>query len=476
MRKLFLISMIVILLFSGLQGQTPNDSLRYYMELAARNNPLVLQRFSEYKAALEKIPQVGNLSDPEFSAGVFIQPMELLEGKQVADFQLMQMFPWFGTLRSAKDEMSQMAKARLEQFRSAQIDIFFEVQRTMYDLYNIRKQKEIAIKNRELLKIIERLTLVRYKSGSTGSSSTGTSPMRTSPSQNGVPASSVQNPSMQAMGGIQSNQSNQNGSTNSPMETAIAGSSLSDLYRIQIEAGELSDYINSLETRQEAVTATFNTFLNRPLRSEVSVMDTLIYDSLAMSVPVIHDSLFRDNPMLGMIRYEENAFDARKKMAGKMSYPMIGIGVDYSLINKSKMSTSEMNGKDMIMPMVKLTLPVYRSKFAALRNEAGYLKDASEYNYQVTLNSLQAEFYQAIQQFKDSKRRIRLYSEQAALANKTLTLMITSLSTSGGNLTDILRTRQQILDYENKSLKATTDYFTSVAWIRKVLASSVQNL
>jgi len=35
--------------------------------------------------------------------------MELVSGNQVADIKLMQMFPWFGVLRNAKDEMSFMA-------------------------------------------------------------------------------------------------------------------------------------------------------------------------------------------------------------------------------------------------------------------------------------------------------------------------------------------------------------------------------
>ena len=73
-----------------------------YLEIAAKNNPTVLQRFSEYQAALQKIPQVGSLPDPELSAGVFLSPMELVSGNQVADLRLMQMFPWFGVLKICK--------------------------------------------------------------------------------------------------------------------------------------------------------------------------------------------------------------------------------------------------------------------------------------------------------------------------------------------------------------------------------------
>ena len=95
-----------------------------YLEIAAKNNPGVLQKFTEYKASLQKIPQVGSLPDPELSMGVFLKPMELVGGNQVADFRLMQMFPWFGVLKNAKDEMSLMAKAKFELFRDTKLASF----------------------------------------------------------------------------------------------------------------------------------------------------------------------------------------------------------------------------------------------------------------------------------------------------------------------------------------------------------------
>ena len=82
------------------QAQT-TDSLSHYLETAARNNPSVNSSFALYKASLEKIPQAGAFSDPELEMGFFFKPMEQLSGKQVADFTLMQMFPWFGTRKSS---------------------------------------------------------------------------------------------------------------------------------------------------------------------------------------------------------------------------------------------------------------------------------------------------------------------------------------------------------------------------------------
>jgi hypothetical protein len=129
-RILVTIISIYFYLFQPISVFSQSDSLFRYLEIAAKNNPTVLQKFAEYQAALQKIPQVGSLPDPTLSIGVFFSPMELVEGKQVADIRLMQMFPWFGVLKYGKDEMSLMAKSKFELFRDAKLQVYYDVQRT----------------------------------------------------------------------------------------------------------------------------------------------------------------------------------------------------------------------------------------------------------------------------------------------------------------------------------------------------------
>ena len=174
--------------------------------------------------------------------------------------------------------------------------------------------------------------------------------------------------------------------------------------------------------------------------------------------------------MLGMLQFEKQSLESRKIMVTRMGYPMVGLGVNYSLINKSEMSTSPMNGKDMIMPMVTVTLPIYRKKYKAMQTEAGLMKTATEQNYMATSNSLQTEYYEAIKLYQDAQRRMTLYESQSLLAKKSLDIMIKSFSASGSGLTDILRIRQQTLDYEFKKVEAVSDYNTAIAWLKRLMA------
>ena len=444
------------------------DSLSVYLEIADRNNPTVLQRFADYQVALQKVPQVGSLPDPELNVGVFLTPMELVSGNQVADIRLMQMFPWFGVLKNAKDEMSLMAKAKFETFRDSKLQVYLDVQRTWFDLYKTNQDIRISETNIQILRTLNRLAMVRY---STASSSGGGTSVSLGTSASAAPQNSASSSGMQTMGG------NSSGSSPSPptsmqsassMGSTSGSTSLADLYRIQIEIGDLENNVDLLKNQKNTIVAKFNSFLNRPPQSKVDIIDSLKTESLNIPLLAVSDSMLKNNPMLGMLQLEQLSLDSRKKMVTRMGYPMVGVGLNYTVIQKSDMLTSAMNGKDMIMPMVTITLPIYRAKYKAMRTEADLMKSVTQQNYKATSNALQNDYYEAVQLFEDSNRRILLYQSQGALAKKSLDIMIKSFSSSGSGLSDVLRVRQQMLDYEFKEVEALVDFNTSIAWLKRL--------
>ncbi len=435
------------------------DSLSVYLGISVKNNPSVLQKFAEYQAALQKAAQTGSLPDPELNAGVFLSPMELLGGNQVADIRLMQMFPWFGVLKNARDEMSLMAKAKYELFRDAKLQVFYEVQRTWYEMNKVKQNIRISEKNIELLRAIERLAIVRFKAVPTGNGAVPSGRIISSSPSQGTSSGSLGMQTMSGNSGLApGNNASASPMSGNPMGSSAGNSGLSDIYRIQIEMGDLQNNIDLLKSRVNTIAAQFNSYLNRPSDTKVFLPDTLVVTDVQPLMLSLSDSILSKNPMLGMLKFEQKSLEVRKQMVTRMSYPMIGVGMNYSLINKSEMSTSAMNGKDMIMPMITVTLPVYRKKYKAMQTEAEFLKSANAQSYKATVNSLQTEYYQAIELFQDAQRRIKLYSDQYRLASKTIDILFKSFASSGAGLTDILRVRQQTLDYENRQTEAIADY------------------
>jgi len=134
------------------------------------------------------------------------------------------------------------------------------------------------------------------------------------------------------------------------------------------------------------------------------------------------------------------------------------------------MSGSAMNGKDMVMPMVSMTLPIYRKKYKAMITEADLLKAATAQYYAASANSLKTEYYQAVELYQDAQRRVTLYSNQILLAGKSLDIVMRSFAVSGSGLTELLRIQQQKLDYDYKYVESVADNNTAIAWLKRLMA------
>lgn len=447
-------------------GQT--DSLASYLETAARNNPSVQQKWSEYQAALQKLPQASSLPDPELNLGFFLKPMELLGGNQVADLQLMQMFPWFGVLKNAKDEMSLMAKASLATVQEVKLQVFYEVRSSWYALYQNREQLRITEQNLDLLRQLERLATIRYKSGATGSGGSASN------AANAMPAKA------EASGGGMSSMSGGNTSSttsasalvaaSAPMVTpnmsASSGSGLSEIYALQLEELELINSVTTLNDAFGILQFKFNKLLNRPTDAPIVLPESIFVDTIQ---PTQADVL-RNNPMLLMIGFERESLEARRKMTDRMGYPMVGVGLKYSVLAKNPASTNMMNGQDMLMPMVSVSLPIYRKKYKALQQETEWRKTASEQNYEAMLNLMQTDYQDALFNYRDAQRRKQLYESQRLLTEKSYQLQLKRFSTSTGNLADLQNISRQLLDFSLKSLNAQIDLLQAQAKIRQLTA------
>lgn len=446
------------------------DSLAVYLKIAAENNPTVKQRFKEYKAALQKVPQVGSLPDPQLEMGVFLSPMEVLNGKQVADIKLMQMFPWWGVLKNAKDEMSQMAQMKYEVFRDARLQVFYEVQTNWFNLYRIDREIALTRQNIELLNSIKRMSVVQF---STGGFSGKTSSETKSPSMNKENSPSVSS-GMNSMSGKSpavTGSSNKNMSSGG-MGSGSSSGGLIEVYDLELEIAELENSISNLQNEKTVSTARFNVLLNREGSIPVAIADTLTAEPLDMAYLSVKDSVFSHNPMLNMVLYEQQSLNSRFAMQKKMGLPMVGIGLNYSVIANNPMSGSAMNGQDMVMPMLSVTLPIYRKKYQAMQTETKLLKEASEENAKAVQNELRTSYLEALNQYYDADRRLKLYEKQMSYLQKSLTVGLKLYASGSKALSDIQSLRRRLLEYNLKYVEAMTDFNTAKALVKRIVSNT----
>jgi outer membrane protein TolC len=247
-----------------------------------------------------------------------------------------------------------------------------------------------------------------------------------------------------------------------------------------LEITEIDNSIENLFSEIRAEKAKFNALLNRPAESKIQIPDSLEQIPFLFDISRAKSLITNQNPMLNMINEEELAYRAKAEMDKKMSYPMFGIGLQYMLINKKPMSSgmdnsmsnmNNMNGKDMIMPMLSVSIPIYRNKYRAQQRETAFLQQATREKYINTQNMFEAELYRIKHQLDNAARRISLYRKQTELAQAIYNLIIQEFASGKNDLSNVIQVQRQLLDYELKTAEAVADYNTMVANIQKLISN-----
>lgn len=385
------------------------ENLDTYLETAAENNPGLKSKFSEYMAAMEKVPQVGTLPDPTVAFAYFIEPVQTKVGPQEWKFNLAQSFPWFGLLKAKEDVTTEFANAKFEEFENTKSNLFFEVKTAYYNYYFIEKAIAITKKNIEILEIFKRLSLVKIEAGT---------------------------------------------------------ATVVDELRVELELNDLGNQLELFIDSKFNFQVKFNNLLNRNRNEHIVVPELLWQDELLKDKLNILDEIYAANHKLKSIDYKFDAFLNQEVVAKKEGMPKFTIGLTYNIIGKDHASSVSNNGKDSyIFPSIGLKIPLYRKKYKALIKEAQFMQDVQKSKKENTKNILSAVFENTFKNFSDSDRRISLNKRQSNIAKKVLDLLITDYSTNSKDFEEVLRIERQLLKYELAYEKAITDKNAAVAFM-----------
>lgn len=384
------------------QQATAQEDLEDYLQLAVSNNPGVQAAYAQFEAALQKSPQVSSLPNPTLTVSAFGRMMESSMGAEEAQFSLMQMFPWFGTLKAREDVANLMAEAQFQNYLNVRNKLFFEIKSAYAQLYEVEKTIELQEENMEILNSYKDLALSRFSSGS---------------------------------------------------------GQMVDVVRIDIQNDGALTTIEVLRDQLEPLKIDFNLLLNRDPDLPVQIADTLVFTGSDMQL----DPDLKDHPAVQQYENQKRAYEAQQELAGKEGMPMLGLGLDYTIVSKTPMGMPEMNGEDAIMPMLSVSLPIFRKKYKAMRKEAEFMATAMEQEGQRQQNELRSQFEMAQFELKRSEMLIDLYNRQIESSEQARSLLVSAFSTATGNFDEVLRMNQDIIMLKTQRLNAVKNGVTAQA-------------
>ncbi|MEP0713766.1 MAG: TolC family protein [Algoriphagus sp.] len=400
------------LLFLGVFCSAASQSLEDYFQLGAENNPGLQAKYKAFEAAMEKIPQVGSLQDPNLSFGYFLSPVETRVGPQKARFSLTQMFPWFGTLRAQEDAAALMAEAKYQEFLDVKNQLYSQLATVYFPLQESHELIALEEENLRILRTYYSLAITKFENGQ---------------------------------------------------------GSLADALRVDILIQTSETNLEVLHKKIQSTNSWFNSLLSRPHDSEVPISEKL---NISVQDRMILPDSIQSNPMLESLDLKIQASEANERVAQKQGMPKLGAGLDYVLVGEREDMAVADNGKNVLMPMVTMSLPIFRGKYKGAQKEAQLMQESYSLEKEELTNRLYGSYYRYSFDMKIQDDLLLLYDRQIKTTEQTLDLLYNSYSNSGRDFEEVLRIQQQLLEFQKMKLKAMVTYKSSLAQINYLTAKT----
>lgn len=305
------------------------QELEGLIKLGLENSPSIQKFELQYKIASEKVNETNTLPNTEFSLGYFLSEPETRTGAQRLRISVKQMIPWFGSITARENYASSMAEATFQDVVIAKRKLIASISQAYYDLYTIKAKQQVVLGNTDLIKTYQKLALKALE---------------------------------------------------------VDKASAVDVLRLQMRENDLVQLHQVLEQNLMAKQVELNLLLNREKTTPISVVDILILPDNELDVSF---QKLKVHPEL--VKYEKlyQSVEQSELLNQKESKPMIGFGFDYVAVSERPNMVFEDNGKDILMPMVSLSIPIFNKKYNSKTVQNKLMQQEINVVKQERLNSLE---------------------------------------------------------------------------------------
>ncbi|NJB71024.1 outer membrane protein TolC [Saonia flava] len=400
------ICVTMIMLFVCAIGKA--QQLQSYIEEAQSNNPTIQAHQLNYNIAQEKVNEANWLPNTEFIAGYFVSEPETRTGAQRARFSAKQMLPWFGTVSARQRYAETMAETDYVDYVIVKRKLTLDVARSYYRLYSLKAKQDVLDENIKLLQTYEKLALTSVEVGK---------------------ASAV------------------------------------DVLRLQIRQNEIEQQKEVLQEEFLAEQAAFNGLLNRGIGIAVDVVSSMSIpeiDPITLDSLQLNPELLRFDKMYATVTHAE-------LLNKKESSPMLGFGLDYVPVQERPNMTFGDNGKDIVMPMVSLSVPMFNKRYDSRTKQNELRRQEIELQKQERLNVLESSFAKAVSQRNEARIAFNIQAKNLKQAKDAEQILIKNYETGTIDFEDVLEIQELQLKFQLNQIQSVRLYYVQSALINYLI-------
>ncbi|NER16271.1 TolC family protein [Spongiivirga citrea] len=376
-----------------------SQELETLIDVALNNNPEIQKLELQYKRVSEKVNEVNTIPNTEFGVGYFISEPETRTGAQRFKVSAKQMLPWFGTITSRENYVSSLTDAKYEDIVIAKRKLMASVSQSYYNLYANKAKQKVLVQNIELLKTYETLALTSVEVGK---------------------ASAV------------------------------------DVLRLQMRQNEMQQLKEVLQQQFLAEQTNLNNLLNRKNDISVTVVESLIMPSEDFEIITENLALHPE-----LLKYDKlfQSIEQSELLNQKESSPMIGFGLDYINVSERPDMSFTDNGKDIVMPMISVSIPIFNKKYKSQTKQNELEQQEITAQKQEQLNTLETLLSKAINERISARISYETQTKNLKQAKDAEDILIKSYEIGTIDFNDVLDIQELQLKFQMNQIESIKGYY-----------------
>ena len=394
-------TLCALLFFNNIQSQ----ELQSYLELAIASNPAIQKFELQYNIASEKVNEGNTLPNTEFGVGYFVSEPETRTGAQRFRISIKQMLPWFGTITSRENYISSMADTKYEDIVIAKRKLITAVSESYYSLNTNQAKQSVLKQNINLLDTYKKLALKSVEVGK---------------------ASAV------------------------------------DILRLQMRQNEMEQLLAILNQQFLAEQTRFNKLLNRDKSIFINIDNNLNFPSESLAINLDNLDIHPE-----LLKYDKLYYSIEKSelLNQKESAPMIGFGVDYINVNARPNLDFSDNGKDILMPMLTVSIPIFNSNYKSKTKQNSLQQKEVLAQKQERRNTLETLLDTAIKKRVSARISFDTQAKNLKQAKIAEEILIKSYETGIIDFNDVLDIQELQLKFQMNQAESIQSFFVQTTII-----------
>ena len=376
-----------------------SQKLETLIDVALSNNPKIQDFELQYRRASEKVNEVNTIPNTEFGVGYFMSEPETRTGAQRFKVSAKQMLPWFGTITSRENYVSSLADVKYDDIVIAKRKLMVSVSHSYYKLYANKAKQKVLTENIKLMETYETLALTSVEVGK---------------------------------------------------------ASVVDVLRLQMRQNEMQQLKDVLSQQFLAEQTNLNNLLNRKNDTDFTVVEHLMMPSQDFEMTtknlIWHPELLKYDKLFQSIEQSE-------LLNQKESSPLIGFGLDYINVSRRPDINFSDNGKDIIMPMVSLSIPIFSKKHNSKTKQNELQQQEITMQKQDRLNTLETLLSTAINTRISARIRYTAQTKNLKQAKDAEDILIKSYETGTVNFNDVLELQELQLKFQMTQIESIKAYY-----------------